>query len=113
MGTRPFWLMAEQRCNELEVFTIGSNVLPVFSFREEAEMFLRFGVPEKKGWPVSETTREELASVLYGPCREVTHVALDPVLGLVEFASLSREHFMRVFLSKFMPPSVEAVGVAS
>ena len=40
MGSRRFWLIVEQRCNGLEVVTIGSDVLPVFSFREEAEMFL-------------------------------------------------------------------------
>ena len=41
MGIEPLWLVAKQRCNGLEVFTIGTDVLPVFSFREEAEMFLR------------------------------------------------------------------------
>jgi hypothetical protein len=112
MGTRPLWLIAEQRCNGLEVFTIGRDVLPVFSFREEAEMFLRLG-HNTDGWQIRETTCGELVSVLYGPCREITHVSLDPVPGVVGFASLSREHFIQVLLSEFTPPSVEAVGVAS
>ncbi len=40
MGSRPFWVITKQRYNGLEVFTIGTNVLPVFSFEEEAQMFL-------------------------------------------------------------------------
>ena len=112
MGTRPFWLIAEQRCNELEVFTIGTNVLPVFSFREEAEMFLGLG-HAAVGWQVRETTCGELVSVLYGPCKGVEQVALDPVPGIVESVSLSREHFMRVILSESTPPPDEMVGVAS
>jgi hypothetical protein len=45
--------------------------------------------------------------------REVTHVYLDPVPGMVEFLSLSREHFIEVLLSEVTPPPVEIVGVAS
>ena len=97
MGTRPLWLIAEQRCNGLEVFTIGTDVLPVFSFEEEAEMFLGLG-HDADGWRVKETAYGELISVLYGPCREVEHVALDPVPGLVELVSLSRSAFIRVLL---------------
>ncbi len=99
MGTRPLWLIAEQRCNGLEVFTIGRTVLPVFSFREEADMFLGLG-HAGSGWQVRETTYGELVSVLYGPCREVTHVSLDPVPGLVELVSLSRSAFIRVLLER-------------
>ena len=112
MGTRPLWLIAKQRCNGLEVFTIGSNVLPVFSFREEAEMFLGLGYAAD-GWQLRETTCGELVSVLYGPCREVTHVSLDPVPGMVEFVSLSRERFIEVLLSDLTPPAGETIGVAS
>ena len=111
MRARPLWLIAEQRPNGLEVFTIGSDVLPVFSFREEAEMFLGLG-HDADGWQVKETTCGELASVLYGPCREVTSVSLDPVLGMVEFVSLSRERFIEVLLGEATPPPVEMVGVA-
>ncbi len=77
MGIRPLWLIAEQRPIGLEVFTIGSDVLPVFSFREEAQMFLGLG-HAADSWQVKETTGGELVSVLYGPYREVEHVALDP-----------------------------------
>jgi len=97
MGTRPLWLVAKQRHNGLEVFTIGTDVLPVFSFREEAEMFLGLG-HAADGWQVRETTCGELVSVLYGPCREVTRVSLDPVPGIVELVSLSHRAFVGVLL---------------
>ncbi len=97
MGTRPLWLIAEQRGNGLEVFTIGTDVLPVFSFREEAEMFLGL-VHVADGWQVRETTCGELVSVLYGPCREVEHVALDPVPGITELLSRSRRAFVGALL---------------
>jgi len=115
MGTRPLWLIAEQRPNGLEVFTIGSGVLPVFSFREEAEMFLGLGhAASDTSWQVRETTCGELVSVLYGPCREVRHVSLDPVPGIVELVSLSRKAFVSALLaSNLTPPQVETVGAAS
>ena len=97
MGSRPFWVIAKQRCNGLEVFTIGTDVLPVFSFREEAEMFLEFG-HGADGWQARETTCGELVSVLYGPCRGVAHISLDPVPGMVELVSLSRKAFVRALL---------------
>ena len=83
MARRAFWLIGRQHSRGLEVFTISGTgeVLPVFTFEEEAEMFFRLGVPEKEGWRLKEITHEELASVLYGPCREVTHVSLDPLRG--------------------------------
>ena len=114
MGTRPLWLIAEQRCNGLEVFTIGSDVLPVFSFREEAEMFLGLG-HAADGWQQArETTCGELVSVLCGPCREVTSVSLDPIPEMIELVSLSRQAFVRALLeSAPTPPAVERVRVAS
>ncbi len=113
MGTRPLWLIAKQPCNGLEVFTIGSNVLPVFSFREEAEMFLGLGYAPD-GWQLRETTCGELVSVLYGPCRRVEHVALDPMPGVVELVSLSRRAFIRTLLaSDLTPPALDTVGVVS
>jgi hypothetical protein len=97
MGTRPLWLVAKQRHNGLEVFTIGTDVLPVFSFREEAEMFLGLG-RVAESWRVRETTCGELVSVLYGPCKGIEHVALDPVPGVVELVSLSRRAFVGALL---------------
>jgi hypothetical protein len=94
------------------------EALPVFSFEEEAEMFLRLGLPGKKGWQVREATCRELASLLCAPCTDISHVALDPLPETVSertvgLLCLSREHFIRVLLSDLTPPAVETVGVAS
>lgn len=105
----------------MEVFTTGreGEVLPVFSFKEEAEMFLRLGLPEKEGWLVRESTCGELTSVLYAPCRDIGHVALDPLPetvgeGTVGLVSLGRERFISALLaSDLTPPAVKMVGVAS
>jgi hypothetical protein len=107
----------------MEVLTIGSykEVLPVFSFNEEAEMFLRFGV-SGTGWRSRESTCGELTSVLYASCRDIEHVALDPLPemvagGMVGFVSLSREAFIGVILPSNPIPSVveesRIVGVPS
>lgn len=86
--------------------------MPVFSFEEEAEMFLRLGALGT-GWRVRETTCGELVSVLYAPCRDVKRVALDPlpemaVQSTVGFVSLSREAFVEVLLpSDPIPLAIE------
>lgn len=109
---RPFWLIVGRRTREMEVLTIGSNeeVLPVFSFKEEAEMFLRFGV-SGAGWRVRESTCGELASVLRASCRDIGHIALDPLPemvaeGTVGFVSLSRKAFIGVLLPSDPIPTV-------
>jgi hypothetical protein len=61
-----------------------SKVLPVFSFEEEAEMFLHLGGYAASGWRVRESCAGELASVLLGPCLDVEGVALDPLPGMLE-----------------------------
>src|SRR3712207_6817098 len=53
-------------------------LLPVFSFGEEAELFLLCAKPGS-GWRVRESRCGELASVLCGPCKGVRVVALDPL----------------------------------
>jgi hypothetical protein len=115
LARRAFQLIVRQQTKGLEVFITGDTgeVLPVFTFEEEAEMFFRLGVPQNDGWRLKEITREELASVLYGSCRKVTHVSLDPVPGMVEYVSLSRERFIEVLLSEGTPSPVEMAGVAS
>lgn len=116
---RPFWLVARDRTAGLDVYTIGiaGEVLPVFSFKEEAEMFLQFGVSER-GWRIRESTCGELASVLYGPCRDVEQVSLDPLPDLewgrmVGLVSMSRKTFVEALLpSDFMPPTREEPRLA-
>jgi hypothetical protein len=76
----------------------GSEVLRVFSFREEAEMYL---LMERLGsdWQIRETDVGELASVLFEQCASVRSVALDPLPSTLaeegaELVSLCREHFV-------------------
>jgi hypothetical protein len=89
-----------------EVHTLGAGggdegdgtILPVFSFEEEALLFLRlcgFG----GGWHASKSGIADLASVLSDACSEVRCVALDPIPeigphGPHDLVSLSREEFV-------------------
>jgi hypothetical protein len=107
---RPLWLIARGDCSQMKVLTINlcgdREALPVFSFKEEAEMFLQFAVADK-GWLVRETTTGELISVLYGPCAGVGRVALDPpppeifAEAMTYLVSLRRERFVRVLMRKY------------
>ncbi|MCA1728993.1 MAG: hypothetical protein LC751_06180 [Actinobacteria bacterium] len=107
LARRPLWLITKQHLGRLEVLTtnLGGNweALPVFSFEEEAEMFLRLGA-RGAGWRAREVTAGELISVLYGPCAHVEKVTLDPppeILGDAMFGllvSLSRKEFVRILL---------------
>src|SRR5215217_432629 len=98
----PYWLVVNHNDGWMAVLSIklasGERVLPVFSFKEEAETFVRFRTLES-GWGVRNTGTGELISVLFGPCANVRRVALDPppeievgvALGLV---GTSRESFV-------------------
>ncbi len=81
----------------------GRRVLPVFSFEEEANLYLRLGIPG--GWRVRQTEGGELLSLLYCLCNKVELVALDPIPavetdGMDRLVSLKRERFMDVLLRK-------------
>jgi hypothetical protein len=102
MAWRSFWLIATRAHGRMEVLTIdagGETVLPVFSFQEEGELFLRLEATEVDWWP-RETTTGELVSLLLGLCAGVDKVALDPLPGLGEreivgLVSTGRRHFVR------------------
>ncbi len=98
---RPLWLIANQESGRTGVYTRRPDgdreVLPVFSFEEEAEMFLWLETLET-GWRARETTAEELVSLLYGPCAGVKKVALDPlpvIDGEVIFDLTGWENFLQ------------------
>lgn len=81
------------------------EVLPVFSFKGEAEVFLQFAVLDN-GWHVRETTTGELISVLFGPCKDVERVALAPSPEIFsestpDLVSLRRERFVRALMGKY------------
>jgi hypothetical protein len=87
-GTQRYWVIAKDAKDakdgfgQLEVLTVDldgtGEALPVFSFEEEAEMFLWLQTTEE-GWEVRETTPGQLVSILYGPCADVGRVMLDPL----------------------------------
>ena len=71
MAWRSFWLIATRAHGRMEVLTIdagGETVLPVFSFREEGEFFLRLEATEA-GWWLRETITGELVSFATGALR--------------------------------------------
>ena len=87
-GTQRYWIIAKDvkdvkdgfgRPDLLTVDLDGTGqALPVFSFEEEAEMFLWLQRTED-GREVRETTPGQLVSILYGPCADVGRVMLDPL----------------------------------
>src|SRR5918995_585100 len=87
-GTQRYWVIAKDAKDakdgfgQLEVLTVDldgtGEALPVFSFEEEAEMFLWLQTTEE-GREVRETTPGQLVSILYGPCAHVRRVMLDPL----------------------------------
>ena len=98
MRSKLLWLIVKQRHGGPEVLTIDGRVLPVFSFREKSEAYLRLGGADSC-WRASETTCGELVSVLYGPCREAERVCLDPLPEMVELVSMSRNAFVEALLA--------------
>ena len=112
--SRRFWLMAEYRTGGMEVLRItlasGEEVFPVFSFEDEAKMFLKLQT-SCGGWRVRVTTVGELVSVLFGPCAGVSRVVLDPLPdlfaeALMDLAGMGRETFMTSHLGMQRPPVV-------
>ncbi len=110
-GRRPvlsYWLIAKNENGRIEVLTAlladGGAALPIFSYEQEAELFLGFQAAES-GWRVRESTAGELISLLCGPCASATEVSLDPLpemvaegtLGLV---NLSRKRFVNLVLTR-------------
>jgi hypothetical protein len=75
-----YWLITTNDNGPLEVLTINlkeQETIPIFSFREEAQMFIRFEACD--GWWVREISAGELVSLLFGPYSCIKMVALDPL----------------------------------
>jgi hypothetical protein len=114
---RPFWLIVKDRTGGMEVLRTtlasGEEALPVFSFEDEARMFLELGT--SGCWRVRETTAGELTSVLLGLCAGVERVVLDPLPGqfaqaLIGLASMGREAFIESYSRKRPPVSGIVAG---
>ena len=81
----------------------GEEALPVFSFEEEARMFLELRALGGD-WRVRVTSPGELISVLFCLCASVKRVALDPLphpdgAALNHLMSMEREAFMEFLLA--------------
>jgi hypothetical protein len=108
LAGRTRWLVVRDGGNPLEllcVYTGSQRVLPVFSFEEEARLFLRLGGYDGR-WRARESCADELVSVLYGPSKGVKSVALDPLPEMLEDGTLAlvgvgRERFLeQIFLTR-------------
>jgi hypothetical protein len=107
---RPHWLVIKHLTSRTDVFTTDlcgdPKALVVFSFEEEAEMFLDLRLAASKDrWRVRQTSVGELVSVLYGPCSDTKKVVLDPLpeIGREELTGplgMHREEFLRFLLGK-------------
>jgi hypothetical protein len=112
---QPIWLITNPNDARMGVLTLGpgsdEEILPVFSFEEEAETFLWLGAAEM-GWRARRAAAGELISLLYGACGEVKKVALDPLPvanGEMVFDLLcwSREDFLRCCVGGSSAPGHE------
>jgi hypothetical protein len=116
---RSHWLITKHLTSRMEVFTThlcgDRNALVVFSFEEEAQMFLDLQLAASKdGWRVRQTSVGELVSVLYGPCSDTKKVVLDPVpeVGreeITELLSMNRKDFLRFLLGEEVPSKLHFV----
>lgn len=106
LAPRTFWLIVNSQSGGIKVLrTIlasGEEALPVFSFEDEARMFLELGA--SGSWRVRETMAGELISILFGPCVSIRKVSLDPLPGpdaaaLTSLVSIEREAFLESLLS--------------
>jgi len=84
-GMQRYWVIAKDakdRFGQLDLLAVdlegAGEALAVFSFEEEAEMFLWLKRTED-GREVKEITPGQLVSILYGPCADVGRVVLDPL----------------------------------
>jgi hypothetical protein len=103
-----YWLITRNESCRIEMLTIdldeGEEALPVFSFEEEAQMYLGFEAP-RASWQIRETRAGELVSVLFGLCAHVGRVTLDPLPKMVtdettRLMILDRKSFVRDLLDE-------------
>ena len=99
---RARWLIASLTDGKTDVLTLdggGDRVLPVFSFRDEADMYvhLQLGTP---GWGPRVFSADEIVSMLHRSLSDVTRVALDPLPEVcdetvLDLLCVGRETFVR------------------
>jgi hypothetical protein len=101
------WLIANLTDGKMDALTLdggGDRVLPVFSFWDEAEMYVRLqlGTP---GWEPRAFSADEIASMLYRSLSDVTRVALDPLpevcdKTVLDLLCVRRDAFVRSLLAE-------------
>jgi hypothetical protein len=116
---RWYWLITKHATSRMDVLTISlggtAEALAVFSFEEEAKMFLDLRRCEsEEGWRVRQTSVGELVSVLYGPCSDAKKVALDPMPVVVReepvgLPTMQRNDFLRFLLGEETPSNLHLV----
>ena len=123
-GTQRYWVIAKDPKDgfgQLEVLTVDldgtGEALPVFSFEEEAEMFLWLQTTED-GREVRETTPGQLVSILYGPCAHVRRVMLDPVPEIgarmqISLLGMDRNDFVESVMGARKPSAQRADTILS
>ena len=99
MTGRWYWLITKHTTSKMDVLTVrvdsSGEALAIFSFEEEARMFLDFRLAaSEEGWCVRQTSVGEVVSVLYGPCSDAKKVVLDsvPEVGRKELVGLLNMH---------------------
>ncbi len=111
--TTVYWLIENPKAGRPGELTVridtDREALPVFSFPEEAEMFLRLGGLEERGWRIVTCTAGELISrlpeyrragiglVALDPLPEMMDSALDTTIALVTLSlrGFARRHTAR------------------
>lgn len=86
--TTVYWLIENTEAGRSQVFAVHIDAkreaLPIFSFPEEAEMFLGLGGLEERGWRTVESTAGEIVSRLAEyRSAGIDLVALDPLPEMV------------------------------
>ncbi len=105
-----FWLIMEETEDASSPLSVdlpgntGEGALAVFSFKEEAQAYLRLGAPRGR-WRIEEVEAMELASMLlWGACSGVGWVALDPMpelsgRSMIALLSMNRKDFLGLLSS--------------
>lgn len=113
--TTAYWLIERPGIGGSEVFTVVIDAeieaLPIFSFPDEAELFLRLGGLEEEGWRMVESAAEELVPRLAACQRAgVRLVALDPLPEMVDSAVGATIALVTLSLSSFVERQVARRG---